>query len=149
MSKLKRKQFEAELAVLHGELVALQEWVMTHGARVCVLFEGRDAAGKGGAIKRPHRAGEPARLPGGGAARPHRPRERSQIYMQRYVPHLPAAGEVVIFDRSPGTTAPASSAVMGFCTPGEVEQFLSDIPTARARHRRRRQHADHISTGLR
>ena len=127
VGKLKRKEFEAELAPLQGELVALQEWVVSHGARVCVLFEGRDAAGKGGAIRYLTQRVSPRVFRVVALPAPSE-RERSQIYMQRYVPHLPAAGEVVIFDRSWYNRA-GVEAVMGFCTPAEVEQFLTDTPT--------------------
>ena len=127
VGKLKRKEFEAELAPLQGELVALQEWVVSHGARVCVLFEGRDAAGKGGAIRYLTQRVSPRVFRVVALPAPSE-RERSQIYMQRYVPYLPAAGEVVIFDRSWYNRA-GVEAVMGFCTPAEVEQFLTDTPT--------------------
>ena len=86
---MKRKAFEAELRRLQAELVALQEWVVSTGTRICVLFEGRDAAGKGGVDPAPHRARQPPRLPGGRTPAPTE-RERSQLYMQRYIPHLPA-----------------------------------------------------------
>ena len=113
--KMKRKEYEREMRVLHGELVAMQEWVKASGARVCVVFEGRDTAGKGGTIKRITERVSPrvfrvVALPAPSV------RERSQMYIQRYLPHFPAAGEVVIFDRSWYNRAGVEP-VMGFCTP--------------------------------
>ena len=122
--KLRRKEYEAELEVLQGELVAMQEWVKATGAKVCIVFEGRDTAGKGGTIKRDHRAGQSACVPGGGAARADRTREKSQMYLQRYMAHFPAAGEVVIFDRSWYNRAGVEP-VMGFCTRSSTERFLA------------------------
>jgi polyphosphate kinase 2 len=124
--KLKRKQYEAELATLQAELVALQEWVKATGAKICVVFEGRDTAGKGGTIKRIVERVSPrvfrvVALPAPTA------REKSQMYIQRYVPHLPAAGEVVIFDRSWYNRAGVER-VMGFCTPDQVTRFLEIAP---------------------
>ncbi len=126
MSRLKRKEFEAELSRLHVGLVALQHWVVKKGLRVCVLFEGRDAAGKGGTIRHLTERVSP-RIFRTVALPAPTDREKSQIYMQRYVAHLPAAGEVVIFDRSWYNRAGVER-VMGFCTPAEVEQFLDEIP---------------------
>ena len=77
--KMKRKEYEAELRTLHGELVAMQEWVKATGAKICIVFEGRDTAGKGGTIKRDHRAGEPAGVPGRRAARADRAREVADV----------------------------------------------------------------------
>src|SRR5678816_3109722 len=99
MEKLKRKKYEKELERLQGELVKLQQWVVHKGLKVCVVFEGRDGAGKGGTIKAITERTSPrvfrvVALPAPGA------RELTQMYMQRYVPHFPAAGEIVIFDRS-------------------------------------------------
>jgi polyphosphate kinase len=124
--KLKRKKYEAELATLQAELVALQEWVKATGAKICVVFEGRDTAGKGGTIKRIVERVSPrvfrvVALPAPNA------REKSQMYIQRYVPHLPAAGEVIIFDRSWYNRAGVER-VMGFCTPDEVTRFLETAP---------------------
>jgi len=104
---LSRKAFEKELKNLHIELVHLQEWVKHAGLKVCIVFEGRDSAGKGGVIKAitgrvSHRVFREVALP------TPTDREKTQMYVQRYIPHLPAAGEVVLFDRS-CTTAPASS----------------------------------------
>src|SRR5262249_3390135 len=123
---VKRKDYERELAKLHGELVALQEWVKHEGLKVCILFEGRDAAGKGGAItaimdRVSPRAFRVIALPA------PTEREKSQLYIQRYRPHLPAAGEVVIFDRSYYNRAGVER-VMGFCTEEDVEQFLDGAP---------------------
>ena len=123
---MKRKEFEEEMEKLQVELVKLQEWVKHTGAKVCVVFEGRDAAGKGGIIKRLTERTSPRvfrviALPSPSA------REKSQMYIQRYLPHLPAAGEIVIFDRSWYNRAGVER-VMGFCTPEEVETFLKFTP---------------------
>ena len=113
--KLKRKDYERELRRLHGELVAMQEWVKASGAKLCVVFEGRDTAGKGGTIKRITERVSPRVFRVVALPAPTE-RERSQMYMQRYVPHFPAAGEVVIFDRSWYNRAGVER-VMGFCPP--------------------------------
>src|SRR5689334_20814304 len=97
--RMKRKEYEREMRLLHGELVALQEWVKASGAKICIVFEGRDTAGKGGTIKRITERVSPRVFRVVALPAPTE-RERSQMYIQRYVPHLPAAGEVVIFDRS-------------------------------------------------
>ncbi|MFI0481392.1 polyphosphate kinase 2 [Actinomadura sp. 9N215] len=129
MSKVKRlprKVYEPELARLQAELVKLQEWVRTEGARVVVVFEGRDAAGKGSTIKRVTEYLNPrvARI----AALPAPTgRERTQWYFQRYVEHLPAAGEIVLFDRSWYNRAGVER-VMGFCTKQEYMRFLHQCP---------------------
>ena len=96
---MKRKEYEREMRILQGELVAMQEWVKTTGARVCIVFEGVDSAGKGGTIRRITERTSPRvfkhiALPAPDA------RVKSQMYIQRYVEHFPSAGEVVIFDRS-------------------------------------------------
>jgi polyphosphate kinase 2 len=125
-SKLPKKAYEAELLRLQGELVAMQEWVRATGARVVVVFEGRDAAGKGGAIKRVTEYLNPrvARI----AALPApSERERGQWYFQRYIQHLPAAGEIVLFDRSWYNRAGVER-VMGFCTQDEYHRFLHQCP---------------------
>src|SRR5258705_13843896 len=96
---MKRKEYEAELEKLQGELVAMQEWVKSTGAKVCIVFEGRDTAGKGGTIKRITERVSPRVFKVVALSAPTE-RERSQMYIQRYLPYLPAAGEVVIFDRS-------------------------------------------------
>ena len=97
--KMKRKAYEREMRVLHGELVAMQEWVKDSGAKICIVFEGRDTAGKGGTIKRITERVSPRVFRVVALPAPTE-REKSQMYVQRYLPHFPAAGEVVIFDRS-------------------------------------------------
>ncbi len=124
--KLKTKVYEAEMERLHGELVAMQEWVKASGAKICIVFEGRDTAGKGGTIKRITERVSPrvfriAALPA------PTPREASQMYMQRYVSHFPAAGEVVIFDRSWYNRAGVEP-VLGFCTQEQSTEFLEMVP---------------------
>ncbi|MER6126887.1 polyphosphate kinase 2 [Streptomyces sp. NPDC001795] len=125
-AKLPREAYEKELLRLQTELVKLQEWVRADGARLVVIFEGRDAAGKGGTIKRVSEYLNPrvARI----AALPKpTERERTQWYFQRYVEHLPAAGEIVLFDRSWYNRAGVEH-VMGFCTPEEYQLFLRQCP---------------------
>jgi polyphosphate kinase 2 len=124
--KLKRKEYEKEMRRLHGELVAMQEWVKATGAKICVVFEGRDTAGKGGTIKRITERVSPRVFRVVALPAPTE-REKSQMYIQRYVPHLPAAGEVVIFDRSWYNRAGVER-VMGFCTPEEADRFLELVP---------------------
>ncbi|BBF93551.1 polyphosphate kinase 2 [Blastochloris tepida] len=124
--KLKRKDYEAELARLHGELVALQEWVKREGLKVCILFEGRDGAGKGGSIKAITERVSPRTFRVIALPAPS-DREKSQMYIQRYLPHLPAAGEVVIFDRSWYNRAGVER-VMGFCTEEMARRFLEAVP---------------------
>ncbi len=126
MAKMKRKEYEAELATLQGELVSMQEWVRTTGAKVVVVFEGRDTAGKGGTIKAITDRVSPRTFRVVALPSPTE-REKSQMYIQRYVPHLPAAGEVVIFDRSWYNRAGVER-VMGFCTEEQVTRFLSMVP---------------------
>jgi len=125
-AKLKRKHYEAELAELQVELVHLQRWVVDTGAKVCIVFEGRDTAGKGGVIKRITERVSPRVFRVVALPAPS-DRERSQMYLQRYVPHLPAAGEVVIFDRSWYNRAGVER-VMGFCTEEESRRFLEIVP---------------------
>jgi polyphosphate kinase len=125
-SKLKEKEYQRQLRVLHGELVAMQEWVKASGAKVCVVFEGRDAAGKGGTIKAITERVSPRVFRVVALSAPT-PREKSQMYVQRYIPHLPAAGEVVIFDRSWYNRAGVER-VMGFCTHDELVRFLESTP---------------------
>src|SRR6185503_4034198 len=120
--KMKEKEYQRQLRRLHGELVAMQEWVKGTGAKVCVLFEGRDTAGKGGTIKAITERVSPRTFRVIALPAPT-PREKSQMYLQRYVPHLPGAGEVVIFDRSWYNRAGVER-VMGFCTKKETEHFL-------------------------
>ena len=120
--KLKNKQYESELARLHGELVNLQQWVVHKGLKVCIVFEGRDGAGKGGVIKAITERVSPRIFRVVALPAPTE-REKSQMYAQRYLPHLPAAGEVVIFDRSWYNRAGVER-VMGFCPEEQVERFL-------------------------
>ncbi len=124
--KMKRKEYEREMRVLHGELVAMQEWVKASGAKICIVFEGRDTAGKGGTIKRITERVSPRVFRVVALAAPTE-REKSQMYIQRYLPHFPAAGEVVIFDRSWYNRAGVEP-VMGFCTPEETKRFLELAP---------------------
>ena len=124
--KMKRKEYERQMRILHGELVAMQEWVKDTGAKVCVVFEGRDTAGKGGTIKRITERVSPRVFRVVALPTPTE-REKSQMYVQRYVPHFPAAGEVVIFDRSWYNRAGVEP-VMGFCQPEETERFLELAP---------------------
>jgi polyphosphate kinase 2 len=124
--KLKRKDYEKELATLHVELVKLQRWVQATGAKVCILFEGRDGAGKGGTIKAITERVSPRVFRVIALPAPTE-REKSQMYVQRYLPHLPAAGEIVIFDRSWYNRAGVER-VMGFCTEEQVRKFLKAVP---------------------
>jgi polyphosphate kinase 2 len=126
LPKLKRKAYEREMRRLHGELVAMQEWVKASGAKICIVFEGRDTAGKGGTIKRITERVSPRVFRVVALPAPTE-REKSQMYVQRYLPHLPAAGEVVIFDRSWYNRAGVEP-VMGFCTPEETQRFLELVP---------------------
>src|SRR5436190_7750286 len=124
--KFKRKEYEQQLARLHVKFVNLQQWVVHKGLKVCILFEGRDGAGKGGTIKAmtervSSRIFRVVALPA------PTEREKSQMYAQRYIPHLPAAGEVVIFDRS-WYNRGGVERVMGFCTEDEVKRFLEMVP---------------------
>ena len=123
---MKRKEYEAEMRRLHGELVAMQEWVKGTGAKVCVLFEGRDGAGKGGVIKAITERVSPRVFRVIALPAPSE-REKSQMYMQRYLGHLPAAGEVVIFDRSWYNRAGVER-VMGFCSEQQAQDFLKAVP---------------------
>ena len=124
--KLKRKDYERELARLHVEFVKLQQWVVHKGLRVCVVFEGRDGAGKGGTIKAITERVSPRIFRVVALPAPTE-REKSQMYAQRYLPHMPAAGEIVIFDRSWYNRAGVER-VMGFCTEEEVKRFLEMVP---------------------
>ena len=124
--KLKRKQYDKELASLHVELVKLQQWVVNKGLKVCVIFEGRDGAGKGGTIKAITERVSPRVFRVVALPAPTE-REKSQMYVQRYLPHLPAAGEIVIFDRSWYNRAGVER-VMGFCTQEQAEKFLRAVP---------------------
>jgi polyphosphate kinase len=124
--KLKRKEYERELARLHVEFVKLQRWVVHKGLKVCILFEGRDGAGKGGTIKAMTERVSPRIFRVVALPAPTE-REQSQMYAQRYVPHLPAAGEVVILDRSWYNRAGVER-VMGFCTEDQAKRFLEMVP---------------------
>ena len=124
--KLGRKDYDKELARLHVELVKLQEWVVHKGLKVCVVFEGRDTAGKGGTIKAITERVSP-RVYRVVALPSPTEREKSQMYMQRYVPHFPAGGEIVIWDRSWYNRAGVER-VMGFCTEDQYRRFLRGVP---------------------
>jgi len=126
VKKLGRKRYERELARLQGELVRLQEWVVGQGLKVCVVFEGRDAAGKGGVIKRITDRVSPRVFRVVALPKPTE-REQTQMHFQRYAQHLPAAGEVVIFDRSWYNRAGVER-VMGLCPEEEVFRFLRSAP---------------------
>ena len=128
--RMRRKDYERELARLQGELVHLQQWVVETGAKVCIVFEGRDAAGKGGVIKRITERVSPRVFRVVALPAPS-DREKSQMYLQRYVPHFPAAGEVVIFDRSWYNRAGVER-VMGFAPEDEVQRFLAVAPAVEA-----------------
>jgi polyphosphate kinase len=124
--KMKRKEYEREMQRLQGELVAMQEWVKATGAKICIVFEGRDTAGKGGTIKRITERVSPRVFRVNALPAPN-DREKSQMYLQRYVSRFPAAGEVAIFDRSWYNRAGVER-VMGFCTPEQTERFLELVP---------------------
>ena len=120
------KEFDKEMKKLQFELVKMQEWVKATGAKICVLFEGRDTAGKGGVIRRITERVSPRVFHVVALGTPTE-REKSQMYFQRYMPHLPGAGEVVLFDRSWYNRAGVER-VMGFATPEQVEYFLKFVP---------------------
>lgn len=124
--KLKGKDYLRELARLHVELVKLQEWAKGTGARICIVFEGRDGAGKGGTIKAITERVSPRVFRVFALPAPTE-REKSQMYVQRYLPYLPAAGEIVIFDRSWYNRAGVER-VMGFCTEDQAQKFLKTAP---------------------
>jgi len=124
--KLSNKDYEKELARLHVELVKLQGWVVHKGLKVCVVFEGRDGAGKGGVIKAITQRVSPRVFRVVALPAPS-DREKSQMYVQRYLPHFPAAGEIVIFDRSWYNRAGVER-VMGFCSEEQVKKFLQTVP---------------------
>src|SRR6516225_8324870 len=124
--KMKRKEFERELEKLQAELVKLQRWVVHEGLRVIIIFEGRDAAGKGGTIKRIVDRVSPRVFRVVALPKPTE-REKTEMYLQRYMAHFPAAGEVIIFDRSWYNRAGVEH-VMGFCTDQEYEAFLRNAP---------------------
>ncbi len=124
--RISKKYYESELAKLQGELVKLQYWVKDKGLKVLIIFEGRDAAGKGGTIKR---ITEPLNPRGCRVVALEKPsdREQKQWYFERYINHLPSAGEIVIFDRSWYNRAGVEH-VMGFCSEDEYEEFLRSCP---------------------
>jgi polyphosphate kinase len=124
--KLKSNDYERELARLHVELVKLQQWVVHKGMKVCIIFEGRDGAGKGGTIKAITERVSPRIFRVVALPAPTE-REKSQMYAQRYIPHLPAAGEIVIFDRSWYNRAGVER-VLGFCTEDQAKRFLEMVP---------------------
>jgi polyphosphate kinase 2 len=125
-SPLSGKDYAREMKKLHVELVKLQEWVKLKGLKVCIVFEGRDGAGKGGTIKAITERVSPRVFRVVALTAPTE-REKTQMYIQRYLPYLPAAGEVVIFDRSWYNRAGVER-VMGFCTVEEAERFLEVVP---------------------
>src|SRR5262245_30208880 len=124
--KLNREDYERELARLHVELVKLQQWVVHNGVRVCIIFEGRDGAGKGGTIKALTERVSPRVFRVVALPAPN-DREKSQMYSQRYIPYMPAAGEIVIFDRSWYNRAGVER-VMGYCTEQQLAGFLKVVP---------------------
>jgi len=124
--KMSGKAYAREMKKLHVELVKLQQWVVRKGLKVCIVFEGRDGAGKGGTIKAITERVSPRVFRVIALPAPTE-REKSQMYAQRYLPHLPAAGEVVIFDRSWYNRAGVER-VMGFCAEEEAQQFLQMVP---------------------
>ena len=126
VARIPKKEYERELARLQIELVKLQEWIKARGLKVVIIFEGRDAAGKGGSIKRITQSLNP-RVARVVALPAPTEREKTQWYFQRYVPHLPAAGEMVLFDRSWYNRAGVDR-VMGFATEAEVEEFFRSCP---------------------
>jgi polyphosphate kinase 2 len=126
-AKLKRKEYEEKLRQLQIELCKLQEWVRHEGLRIIVIFEGRDAAGKGGAIKAITERVSPRVFRVAALPAPS-DREKTQIYLQRYMQHFPAAGEIVIFDRS-WYNRPGVEYVMGFCSKEQHERFLQVCPS--------------------
>jgi len=121
-----RRHYFSQLFRLQAELVKLQDWVVASREKIVIVFEGRDAAGKGGAIKRITQRLNPRVCRVVALPAPN-DRERTQWYFQRYVPHLPAAGEIVLFDRSWYNRAGVER-VMGFCTPDEYEEFFRSVP---------------------
>jgi len=124
--KLGRKEYEKELARLHVELVKLQQWVVHKGLKVCIVFEGRDGAGKGGTIKAITERVSPRVFRVNALPAPTE-RQKSQMYIQRYIQHFPAAGEIAIFDRSWYNRAGVER-VMGFCSEEQAEGFLKAVP---------------------
>ena len=140
--KMKRKLYEKELRKLQVELSYVQDWVKEKGQRTIILFEGRDAAGKGGTIKAITERVSPRVFRVVALPAPS-DREKTQMFLQRYIEHFPAAGEIVIFDRSWYNRAGVEN-VMGFAGEKEVERFLSLCPGNREIHHRRGHHTDQI-----
>ena len=128
--EMSRKDYARAMKKLHVELVKLQEWVKLKGLKVCIVFEGRDGAGKGGTIKAITERVSPRVFRVVALTAPTE-REKSQMYLQRYMPYFPAAGEVVIFDRSWYNRAGVER-VMGFCSEEEAELFLKVAPASRS-----------------
>lgn len=127
MGKLKRREYEKLLEPLEEELVGMSRWAKATGARICVVFEGRDTAGKGGAIRAVSQRLNPRQCRVAALAKPN-DREMTQWYFQRYVEHLPAAGEIVLFDRSWYNRAGVEQ-VMGYASQEQVDRFLDVVPT--------------------
>ena len=127
MGKLKKDDYENLLEPMEEELVGMARWARATGARICVIFEGRDTAGKGGAIRAVSERLNPRQCRVVALSKPS-DAERTQWYFQRYVSHLPSAGEIVLFDRSWYNRAGVEK-VMGFANEAQVDQFLSDAPT--------------------
>jgi polyphosphate kinase 2 len=127
IAKMSAKDYDKELARLHVELVKLQDWVVHHGLKVCIVFEGRDGAGKGGTIKALTERVSPRVFRVVALPAPTE-REKSQMYIQRYLCHMPAAGEIVIFDRSWYNRAGVER-VLGFCTEQQATEFLQVVPS--------------------
>lgn len=125
-SKMTNKEYEKEMRVLQGELVAMQEWVKATGAKICIVFEGLDSAGKGGTIRRITERTSPRVFKHIALPTPTE-REKSQMYIQRYIAHFPSAGEVTLFDRSWYNRAGVEP-VMGYCTKEQGERFLEQVP---------------------
>ncbi len=125
-TKMKTKKYEKEMRRLQGELVAMQEWVKSSGAKICVVFEGLDSAGKGGTIRRITERTSPRVFKHIALPTPTE-REKSQMYVQRYITHFPAAGEVAIFDRSWYNRAGVEP-VMGYCTKDQSKKFIEQVP---------------------
>jgi polyphosphate kinase len=126
MKSIKREKYEEALEGLHGELLRLQHWIIANNQRVAIVFEGRDAAGKGGVIKAIEAPLNNRYVRTVALSKPDE-RERGQWYFERYARHLPSAGELVLFDRSWYNRAGVES-IMGFCTPAQHKQFLRDCP---------------------
>ena len=143
--RMKRKQYEAHMRELHEELVALQQWVVHKKLRVIVIFEGRDGAGKGGVIKAITERVSPRIFRVVALPSPTE-REKSQMFMQRYIKHLPAAGEIVIFDRSWYNRAGVER-VLGFCTDEQADEFLKAVPLFEKGDRQQRHHPAQILAG--